>query len=45
MKNQMEILRELFREALGTISVEELISNRRLSELATSLCNELSANA
>ncbi len=33
MKNQMEILKELFREVLGTISVEEFLSNQVLGEL------------
>lgn len=45
MKNQIEILRELFREVLGTISVEEFMSNRKLGELTTNLLNELSIKA
>ncbi|MFA6236081.1 MAG: hypothetical protein WC635_02035 [Bacteriovorax sp.] len=44
MKNQIEILRELFREVLGTISVEELMANRALGELTKNLFNELSVN-
>ena len=28
MKNQIEILKELFREVLGTISIEEFMENK-----------------
>ncbi len=45
MKNQIEILKELFREVLGTISVEEFMENGELGELTTSLFSELSLNA
>ncbi len=45
MKNQIEILKELFREVVGTISVEEFSSNRKLAELTTNLLNELSVKA
>lgn len=41
MKNQIEILRELFREILGTISVEELTENGALAEMAKKLFKEL----
>lgn len=41
MKNQIEILKELFREVLGTISVEELLGNGDLGELAKNLFKEL----
>jgi hypothetical protein len=42
MKNQNAIVRELFREVLGTISVEEFSTNLKLGELTTNLFNELS---
>ena len=45
MKNQIEILRELFREMLGTISIEEFMSNGALGDLTTNLFNELNAKA
>ena len=45
MKNQIVILKELFREVLGTISVEEFMANGALAELSTSLFNELSVKA
>lgn len=45
MKNQIEILKELFREVLGTISVEEFMSNHALGELTANMLNELSLKA
>jgi len=45
MKNQIEILRELLREVLGTISVEEFMENRELGELTASMFRELSVKA
>lgn len=45
MKNQIEILKELFREVLGTISVEEFMENAALGELTTNMLNELSLKA
>jgi hypothetical protein len=45
MKNQIEILKELFREVLGTISVEEFMENGSLGELTTKVFNELSLKA
>jgi hypothetical protein len=45
MKNQIEILKELFREVLGTISVEEFMENGALGELITNMFHELSRKA
>lgn len=45
MKNQMEILKELFREMLGTISIEEFMTNPSLGELTTNLFNEMGHKA
>lgn len=45
MKNQIGILKELFREVLGTISVEEFMENSALGELTTNMLNELSLKA
>jgi hypothetical protein len=45
MKNQIEIFKELFREVLGTISVEEFMENSVLGELTTKIFNELSVKA
>jgi len=41
LKNQIEILKELFREVLGTISVEEFMENENLGELTKNLFKEL----
>lgn len=41
----MEILKELFREMLGTISVEEFMKNASLSEQTRNLFNELNLTA
>ena len=45
MKNQFEILKELFREVLGTISVEEFMENGALGELTISMFNEFGHKA
>ncbi|MGZ3789727.1 MAG: hypothetical protein ACXVLQ_14455 [Bacteriovorax sp.] len=44
MKNQLEILKELVREILGTISVDEFLSNRSVSESAEELLKNLYLN-
>jgi hypothetical protein len=41
MKNQIEILKELIREILGTISVEEFFRNQGVSEAAEELLSNL----
>lgn len=45
MKKKNDVVAELFREILGTISVEEFTTNRKLGELTKNLFNELSAKA
>lgn len=45
MKNQIEILKELIREIVGSISVEELFKNRNVSELAEELLKSLNLNS
>ena len=45
MKNQMEVLKELFREMLGTISIEEFMSNGALGDLTAGLFTEMGLKA
>lgn len=45
VKNQIEILKELIREIVGSISVEELFKNRNVSELAEELLKSLNLNS
>lgn len=44
MKNQIEILKELIREFVGTISEEEFLRNQSVSELAEELLKNLNLN-
>lgn len=41
MKDQLEILKELIREILGTISVEEFLRNQSVTESAEELLKNL----
>ena len=45
MKNQIEIIKELFREVLGTISTDEFAENIALGELTTKIFNEFGLKA
>lgn len=44
MKNQIEILKELIREFVGTISEEEFLRNKSVSVLAEELLKNLNLN-
>jgi hypothetical protein len=44
MKNQIEILKELIREILGTISIEEFLRNQNVSQTAEELLSNLQMN-